>query len=493
MLKENIAFIASFLIIFSLSTISCGQTKINKVVNSTKSDKIDSLVSLFNQYDGFNGAILVAHEGEVIYKKGFGLANMEWDIPNEVDTKFRIGSVTKQFTAMLILQLVAEGQLDLHQPISNYLPDYPKTNADRISIHQLLTHTSGTPNNYKSDDRLPRFPDKQRPVDLVQAFSSIPLEFTPGEKYAYSNSGYIVLGYIIETVTGNTYEEVLKEKVLAPLGMENTGMDRYRTLTKNRASGYFKGFGDYFNANYIDMSSVFSAGAMYSTVEDLFLWDQALYTETLLPQAYLDMAFSKQVADPDYGGHYGYGWALNKKPVGNTATTIEAIWHDGVIDGFCASFTRIPSSKSAIILLNNTRRAYLNSITTAVTGILKDTTYDFPKKPLAKFMSETIKKDGINQGILFYKKYKDAGDYYIDETELIVEGYRLLHAGNAIDAAEVFKLAIEVFPDKDNPYDSYAESQVKLGNTAEAIENYKKSLALNPNNYNAIEMLKKLQ
>lgn len=481
------------LLLVSLLFLSCGESSSEVKIAPSKADKINEIVQLYNDYEGFNGAILVAHEGEVIFKKGLGWADMEWDVPNTTDTKFRLASVTKPFTSMLIMQLVADGTLDLHTPITTYLPDYPKKNGEQITIHHLLTHTSGTVRDYKDNIPLNKYPDRQRPGRLVQEFSGLELEFTPGEKFAYSNSGYMVLGYIIETVTGNPYETVLQEKILTPLGMENTGVDKHRPLMKRRAKGHFKGFGEYFNSDYVDMSNIPAVGNIYSTVEDMFLLDQALYTEALLPQKYIDLLFTEYISDGDYGGYHGYGWELKGKPIGNTSEQIATIGHSGSLNGFCALFTRIPETRSSIILLNNTRRAFLNAITTAVTGILNDTTYDFPRKPLAKFMSEVIAAEGIEKGIQFYKEHQDESDYYVSENELIVAGYRLLHAGNAADAAEVFKLSIEVFPDKDNPYDSYAEALMALGKNEEAITNYKKSLELNPNNNNAIEMLKKLE
>lgn len=482
-----------FTIGFSLLFAGCVQSVPEKSESELMSHQIDSLVNLYYEYDGFNGSVLVAHQGEVIYKNGFGFANMEWEIPNQPDTKFRIASVTKPFTAMLIMQLVAEGKLDLRKPISTYLPDYPKENGDQITLHHLLTHSSGTPNEYESDDKLNRFPDKHRPEQLVNQFSGLPLEFSPGDRFSYSNAGYTVLGYIIETVSGKSYETMLQEKILMPLGMKNTGIDRHRPVIKNRAKGYFESYGEHYNANYIDMSTVYSSGYVYSTVEDMFLWEQALNSEKILPKKYMDLLSTKHIPDPGYGGHYGYGWEILPKPVGNTSNRVETIGHSGAIDGFCALITRIPSTNSSIIFLNNTRRAYLNSMTTAITGILNDTTYDFPKKPTAKFMTRVIHEEGIDKGIQFYKEHQDLPDYYIDEIELIVAGYKLLHAGNAEDAVKVFKLSTEIYPDRDNPYDSYAEALMALGRDEEAIANYKKSLELNPQNYNALEMLKKLE
>lgn len=481
------------LVFINFLFLSCSDITSEVNVAPSKADQINEIVQLYTDYEGFNGAILVAHEGEVIFKKGFGWADMEWDVPNTVDSKFRIASVTKPFTALLIMQLVADGTLDLHTPISTYLPDYPKHNGEQITIHHLLTHTSGTVRDYKDDIPLNKYPDRQRPERLVKEFSGLPLEFTPGEKFAYSNSGYMVLGYIIETVTGQSYEEVLQENILTPLDMKNTGVDKRRTILKRRAKGHFKGFGDYFNSDYVDMSNIPAVGNLYSTVEDMFLLDQALYTEALLPKKYVDLLFTKYIPDIGYGGHHGYGWELKDKPIGNTAGRIATIGHSGSLNGFCALFTRIPETQSSIILLNNTKRAFLNAITTAVMGILNDTTYDFPKKPLAKFMSEVIAKEGVQKGIQFFKEHQDESDYHVSENELIVAGYRLLHAGNAADAAEVFKLSTEVFPDRDNPYDSYAEGLLALGDTINSIKNYKKSLELNPNNNNAIEMLNKLE
>jgi len=472
---------------------SCAEASSEEKTKPTKSDQIDELVGLYATYDGFNGSVLVAHEGEVIYKNGFGFANMEWEVPNKADTKYRIASVTKPFTSMLVMQLVAENKIDLHTPISKYLTDYPKANADQITVHHLLSHTAGIVRDYDDNIPIAKYPDRQRPARLVQEFWALPLEFAPGNRFAYSNSGYMVLAYLIETITGETYETILNQKILEPLAMHHTGVDKHRSLLKNRADGYFKGFGDYFNTDYADLSNIPGVGNIYSTVEDMFLWDQALYTNKLLPQNYMDLLFTKYVVDGDYGGSHGYGWELKPKPIGNTSETVETIGHSGSMQGFCALFTRIPSSNSTIIFLNNTGRAYLNAMTTAITGILNDTTYDFPRKPLAKFMQEVIKKEGVTKGVQYYKEHQDDADYYISENELIVAGYRLLQAGNAADAAEVFKLSTEVFPDRDNPYDSYAEALLAVGDTINSVKNYKKSLELNPNNNNAKEMLKKLE
>lgn len=490
------SFLLSIPFIISCSRQSTSGELTNNI-SDLKTDQLNALIGQYAEYGDFNGAILVAEEGEIIYKKGLGLANMEWNIPNQTNTKFRIGSITKQFTAMLIVQLASENKLDLHKSISTYLPEYPKHNGDKITIHHLLTHTSGTPNSY--DSPTPKvdkpdmiIPDNYTPEGLVKVFSNLPLDFTPGEKFSYSNSGYTVLGLIIEKITQKPYSQVLQEKIFTPLNMKDTGFEQHRPLITNRASGYFQSWGQYYNANYIDISSVFAAGAIYSTVEDLYRWDQALYTEQLLPKKYMDLIFTQHSIDPDYGGYYGYGWGMMDKPLGNSIDQIATISHDGVIDGFCALFTRIPSSKSSIILLSNIRRAPLNALTKGIMGILYDKSYDFPKKSIAYSFLEAINTEGITKGIEHYETIKNDSTYYLAEDEMNIISYRLLQSDRAKLAAVVLKLGIEAYPNAFNLYDSYGEVLRTLGNKRGAINNYKKSVQLNPENTNGLKMLEEL-
>lgn len=470
-----IAFVATF-------TVSFAQTK---------TTQLDELLNKYTEYGQFNGSVLVADHGKVIYKKGFGLANREWDIPNAPDTKNRLGSITKQFTAMLIMQLVAEGKLDLQATISKYLPDYSKVNGEKITIHQLLNHTSGTP-NYTSFPNF--FKELSRnpytPTEMVRMYADSILDFTPGERFSYSNSGYITLGAIIEKVTGKSYEEVLQEKIFTPLKMNNSGYDHHNTILKKRAAGYEMKGSKPENAPYIDMSTPYAAGSMYSTVEDLFIWDQALYTEKLLPKKYRDMMYEKYV--PAFGQYYGYGWSIGYFPVGNTKDSTEIIGHGGGINGFNTLITRMPKEKSTIILLNNTGRAPLEDITIAINGILHGATYDLPKQSLANLVYKEIIDKDLKAGLAFYEKNKGSKEYSKSESEMNTMGYTLLQAGKKKEAEAIFKLNMEAFPKSANVYDSYAEALMEQGKNELAIANYKKSIELNPGNQNGIDMLKKL-
>ncbi len=457
----------------------------------SKTAKLDELMNLYTEYGQFNGSVLVAEKGKVIYKKGFGMANMEWDIPNQSDTKHRLGSITKQFTSMLILQLVEQGKLKLDVPITTYLPDYNKSNGDKITVHHLLTHTSGTPNYtafpnfFRDSTRDPYTPD-----EFVEVFADSTLQFTPGEKFTYSNSGYFLLGVIIEKVTGKSYEQVLQENIFTPLKMNSSGYDHHSTILKKRASGYQKNGKAYRNANYIDMSIPYAAGSLYATVEDLYLWDQALYTNKLLSKKYMDLMFTKHV--PAFGGHYAYGWGINKVPNGEANDSLKVISHGGGINGFNTLISRIPADKNLVVLFSNTGGAALDDMSVAIRGILYNNPYEMPKKSLASVLLDDINKLGVAKAIAQFNEFNASGEYALNESEMNNAGYEFLQADKVNEALAVFKLNIAAFPKSSNVYDSYGEALLKNGEKEKSIENYKKSIELNPANQGGIDVLKKL-
>jgi CubicO group peptidase (beta-lactamase class C family) len=455
-----------------------------------KAAKIDELMKAYNTYRQFNGAVLVAENGKVIFKKGYGLANMEWNIPVEPDTKFRLGSITKQFTSMLILRLVQEGKIKPEGKLTDYLPDYRKDTGDRITIHQLLNHTSGIP----SYTGMPNFfQDVSRNPysvsDFVKKFASGDLEFEPGAKWNYNNSGYFLLGAIVERVTGKPYEQVLKEQILDPVGMKNTGYDHHETILAKRASGYEKRPGGYVNAPYLDMSLPYAAGSLYSTVDDLYLWDQALYTDKLLSPQLKELMFKPGLSN------YAYGWVVQKAPLGAQGEPVTVIQHGGGINGFNTLITRLPESKNLIVLLNSTGGTKLQDMSQKIAAILFGKPYKTPLRDIADTFFDTIMEKDVQTAIKQYRELKatqqDAYDF--GEPQLNGVGYRLLQTKRVKDAIEVFKLNVEMFPQGFNTYDSLGEAYMVNGDKNLAIQNYKKSLELNPKNTSAVEMLKKLE
>jgi CubicO group peptidase (beta-lactamase class C family) len=418
----------------------------------SKIDKIDELIQAYHDLGQFNGTALVAENGKVIYQKGFGMANIEWNIPNKPDTKFRLGSVTKQFTAMLILQLVAEGKIDLEGKLADYLPYYRKDVGEKVTVHHLLTHTSGIP----SYTGLPNFfqdisRDPYGVDEFVQKYCSGDLEFEPGSKFAYNNSGYFLLGAIIEKVTGETYEEMSQERIFKPLGMKNSGYDHHDTIIPNRATGYARTFDGYTNSPYLDMSLPYAAGSLYSTVEDLYIWDQALY--------------------------------------------LNIIVHGGGINGFNTLIDRMVDERHLVVLLNNSPGASLGNMSTAITRILYGEAYDLPKQSIAEAIYPTLVEKGVEAAVEKYRGLKKAKskEYIFQARELNRLGYYLLHDKKRIeDAIAIFKFNIEMYPKYFNAYDSLAEAYMVKGDKDLAIKNYAKSLELNPKNINAIEKLNEL-
>ena len=456
----------------------------------SKADKIDQLLRKYVAYNAFNGAALVAENGKVIFKKGYGYANFEWDIPNAPDTKFRLGSITKQFTSMLIMQLVQEGKLRLDEKVSEVLSDYPKEQGEKITIHDLLTHTSGIP-NYTDFPGYPTEIMKNTfsPLELVKLFENKPLEFKPGSKFSYSNSGYILLGYIIEKVTGKPYEEVLRENIFNPLGMKNSGYDHNIEIIPKRAYGYNHFALEVQNANYIDMTVPFSAGALYSTVEDLYKWDQALYTNKILSKENIKKLFGKYI--PAFGGmYYGYGWAVTKISNGH-GDSVNVVAHGGAVNGFNSLIERFTDDKNLIVLLNNTGATDLQDIAKHIEKILYNEKYEMPEEPIVIKFARKISDDGVDNAIKYIKNLSPEESKKLNERDINNLGYSLLNTGQTKEAIKIFKLNIDKY-NSANSYDSYAEALMKDGQTEAAIENYKKSLEMNPGNSNAVEMLKQM-
>jgi len=472
------------LIILSVFVLLILQTPLS-IFAQNKEDKIDQLMNKYFEYEQFNGTVLVAEKSEIIYKNGFGLANMEWNIPNKPDIKFRLGSITKQFTSVLIMQLVEEGKIKLDEKMSKYIPDYPKKIADKVTIHHLLTHTSGIPsytnfpNFFQETSRDPYTPD-----EFIKLFSNKDFEFEPGSQYRYNNSGYFLLGVIIEKVTGKTYEKTLQNRILEPLDLKGTGYDHHDVILERRAAAYEKGPNGFINAPYLDMSLPYAAGSLYSTVEDLYKWDQALYTEKLITNKSKKMMFT-----PFLNG-YAYGWAIQKQKISDSMDSISVVAHGGGINGFNTLITRIVNDKHLVVLLNNTGGTNLGQMSNNIVKILYNQKYDLPKMPFVLLLQKAKTEKEVKDAIDKYQKSKD--EYSINENQINNLGYQYLEAQKIQSAIHVFKLNIESFSKSANVYDSMGEAYLESGDKEKSVEFYKKALEINPRLESAKNMLKKL-
>ncbi|MFP2903905.1 serine hydrolase [Pyxidicoccus sp. 3LFB2] len=458
---------------------------------ATRQQEMDRLITKYHQLRQFHGTVLVANDKGVVHKKGYGFANIEWRVPNTPDTKFRLGSITKQFTSMVILQLVAEGKLQLDDALTKHLPDYRKDTGDRVTITHLLNHTSGIP----SYTGLPGFfeNESRNPItvsDLVKRFCSGDLQFEPGTKYAYNNSGYVLLGAIIEKLTGKTYAQSLQERIFDPLGMKSTGYDVSATVLSKRASGYDFQPDGYTNAAYLDMNIPYAAGALYSTVEDLYLWDRALYLDTLLPAPLKQRMFTPGL------NNYAFGWAVRPIKLHDDKTEVPAISHGGGVNGFTTVLIRVPERKELIVLLDNASSGgKLSELAAGLLGILRGIPPVQPRPSVGEVVWSTLDKASVTEAIARYRTLKTSktDEYDFSEEQLMGVGYRLLRAGRIADAIEIFKLNVETFPGSANTHDNLGEAYLAVGNKAQALVSYRKVLELLPGNTHAQEVIKKLE
>lgn len=289
----------------------------------------------------FMGTVLVERAGVILLNKGYGSANLEWDIPNTPTTRFRLGSITKQFTAAGILLLQERGKLELEDPIKKHMPDAPAA-WDKVTILHLLTHTSGIPSFTSFPEQASINPLPTFPKELVRRFRDKPLEFEPGEKWSYNNSGYVVLGYLMERISGQSYSAFLQQNIFEPLAMKDSGYDSPSAIIPRRAAGYSPGRkGSPVNARAIHMSIPFSAGALYSTTEDLLRWQHGLFGGKLLSAASLEKMITPFKQD------YALGVGVS------TVKGHKKIEHGGGIEGFNTQLSYYPDDKLIVAVLGN--------------------------------------------------------------------------------------------------------------------------------------------
>jgi CubicO group peptidase (beta-lactamase class C family) len=303
--------------------------------------RLEQVVQSYIAENQFMGTVLVARGDQVVLSKGYGSANLEWNIPNTPSTKFRLGSITKQFTAACILLLEERGKLKIEDPVKKYMADAPAA-WDKITIYNLLTHTAGIPNftsfpDYATTQALPSPAEK-----TVARFRDKPLDFEPGSKFSYSNSGYVLLGYLIEKVSGQSYEKFVRENIFTPLEMKDSGYDSNSAVIARRASGYTQAEpGMRVNAGIVHMSVPGAAGGLYSTTEDLLKWERGLFGGKVLSAASLQKMTTPFMDD------YAFGLLVR------TSEGHKQIWHNGGIDGFNTSMAYYPDSKIVVIVLAN--------------------------------------------------------------------------------------------------------------------------------------------
>jgi len=461
---------------------------IQTTTGQSKKEKIEEIMKAYHRYNMFDGSVLVAEQGQLIYKGAFGMANREWNIPNATDTKFMIGSVSKPITALLMLLQVQKGLVDLDKTISDYIPEFSKKNGSRITIRQLLSHTSGMPNYDITPDFFPRISRQNfSRADYIKLYMDSALLFEPGKSFFYSSWGYFTLGYIMEKVSGKSYSQLMKEDIFDKTGMNGSGSYFHTQVVPKRATGYDYDFDGYTSSDFRDQSNTMGTGDLYSTVEDLFKLHIALSNNTLLNKKLTDEMFKPGMPP----AQYGFGWFNKYFKYGTDS--IASNFHLGMTEGFLSFMLRIPSTNSLIVILCNSSPTDFFGICGSLAKVL-DGKPVVVKQPVHKAMEVLIGSKGITKAMEEYMVMKkDTARYYIDWISMNFLGNKLYDLKRYEDARIIYENNVADFPTKDLAVFSMGKIYEALGRKEEAIIWYKKALALFPKYEEARNRLKGLE
>jgi CubicO group peptidase (beta-lactamase class C family) len=444
--------------------------------HTSKANTIDSLLSNYLKDEIFNGVALVAEKGEILVHKSYGVSDFQNQIPLKLTDRFYIGSLTKQFTSALIFLLQEKGFLRLEDSLSKFLPEFETAEYRQITIHQLLTHTSGL-DNYNSfpDFDLTKNYSEQEFITFIQK----PLLFLPGSQWNYSNTGYYLLGIIAQRITHQTYGELLKTLIFDPLDMKNSGYDT-TWLQKDIAKGFYNTIhGILPHPNY-SLSTLISSGGIYSTAEDLFKWDQALYTTELLSDHSKNILFSPIKND------YACGWYV-KKGIDEENQVYERHFHGGWIKGYHAFILRRIPSKQVVILLDNSYSQEIQTIKNRIWSALIEEEVKTIKPKISKILFEACERHQLEELIdsISFNLEKIKNQYTLEEFDINTVAYRLMEEERYEEANVLFIFNILCFPLSWNVYDSLGELRMLQKRQAEAKILYEKSLSIHPENVSA--------
>ncbi|MBL8216440.1 MAG: serine hydrolase [Bryobacterales bacterium] len=316
--------------------------------------------------NGFSGAVLVLKNGQMLLRTGVGACDREARTPCKPQTRFRIGSITKTFTATAVLMLAERKKLGLQDAVSKHLPYAPESWKD-VTIHHLLSHTSGIPSY--TEPKPAEACARRTAEELVALFRDKPLDFAPGSQWAYSNSGYVLLGEIVSQVAGMSYEAFLRQAIFEPLGMSDSGYEGEQPLANGRAVGYSRAGGRWAKAECPDVSLLRAAGGLYTTVDDLQRFDEGLRKQRLLTLASLQRMYT-----PVASKSYGYGWALT------TFGRHKVVAHGGSIEGFAAFLARIPEEQTLVVVLSNVEQTRVHRMAQELADLAYGQTVELPRR-----------------------------------------------------------------------------------------------------------------
>lgn len=471
--------------------IVCINWSCNLESKQSKANTYKTFLTKVHTQGQFNGNVCIVEQGKVVYQGVFGIGNINPLDSLGLNSVFRLASVSKQFTAMGVMLLKEQGKLNYDQDIRDFIPEWPYKD---ITIRHLLNHVSGLPdegqlmNTHWRPDL--EFNDPKRNIsgnwDIISQFikHQPPVYFKPKEKWAYSNTGYMLLATIISRISERLFPEFLNEEIFKPAGMLNTCVYDYvsgpdKTMP-NRVYGFRAGIdGQTLTLNDEHfLNAAQGEGGIYSTLGDLLKWDRILYTEKLISKETLNEAFSPVVLLNGQQSDYGFGWFIKSSLSGK-----KVVAHSGGWLGFSTYIQREIEDDHCIILLSNNSSPYFRDILQGLEHILHNKPYQLPKQSLGSVIGKIVVNEGIDKALIAYSKIKseESKTYRINEDELNELGYELMWAGYKKEAVEIFRLNKDKYPKSINVYDSYGDGLLAFGDTTNALINFKITLKMDPN------------
>jgi CubicO group peptidase (beta-lactamase class C family) len=462
--------------------------------SQNKASQIDDLLQQYHELGQFSGAALVVNSGVIVLREGYGIANQDWQIENSPDTRYLLGSVTKSFTALAVVQLEEQGKLELDATISDYLPSYREDTGSRITLRQLLTHTDGLP-GYTSNTYFWQSFENNVPYStssFIARYCSGNLEFEPGTQYQYGNSGYSILGAIIEQVTGLNYDNAIARLILDPLKMKNSGQHNANKLINNRASGYDVSIDGYRPATPV-YKNLRAAGSMYSTVDDLLLYDRALSAGEIISDDSRSTIFKSR--EGSFEDTFAYGWNVGELSLDGVAAAKRYMATNGEINGFNAFLLRLPDDDNFIVLLNNTGETDLAGIASNVLRVLYDVPATPPEPQLRDIFYAKLRDGPDKAAFSFYREERKSqpDNYLFFPWPLRILASQFMQDGHYDDAINILRLNLETNPNDSRSFVALAQAQMQSGEPNAAIDSLRKALSLDESNDFATNLLRILQ
>ncbi len=451
------------------------------------------LVDSYAKRRGFNGTVLVARGGKVLFRGSYGLADAEWSVPNGQHERYRIGSLSKPLIATLVMQLVEQGRLKLDGTLGAYLPDlYAGTDAAPVTVAQLLSHTSGLadlPGRYDDAWWQTEARRSYAPLEFAREWIKPKLLEQPGATWRYNNNGFYLLGLLIERVTGQKLADTLRQRLFDPAGMGDSGLFAERDVLSKLALGYTRSpVGVLEHPLAINSSVSYAAAGIYATADDLFRFDCALYGSRLLrPETRALMLQAHSAA-------YGFGWNVDRWTLPD-GRRLPVVSHTGSVPGYQSYYLRSEPNQDCVIILDNFwQGALVVQMGRDLLEVLNGKPMQLATRSLDELLTPIAYREGTQAMVAAYQGITTRrGEYDLSERAFNTLGYKFLRAGRLDDAITVLGWAVQLFPQSANTHDSLGEAYRKAGNVTEAVRSYNAALALDPASTSARKALEELR